>query len=91
MRSLAVLAAAATLLPFSGNAQTANDVGYCRQLAATYVYYIGRSEASTNHDIHRGTLDAQVAASQCQSRTADATRVLEQRLRDGKVTLPPRG
>jgi hypothetical protein len=67
------------------------EVAYCRQLADSHELYIGRSEKSPDHDIRCGTLDAQVAAVQCDSRTADAIRVLEQSLRNGKVALPSRG
>lgn len=89
---LACLAAAATL-PAVASAQTVqSDVAYCQALASTYEYYIGRSEFSTDRDVRRGSLDGQVAASQCvPGRTAEAIPVLEQKLRDGKFTLPPRG
>jgi hypothetical protein len=79
------------MLPALASAQTRSDVGYCEQLASTYQYYIGRSESSAHHDVRRGSLDAQVASTQCRARTADSIRVLEQSLRDGKVAIPSRG
>jgi hypothetical protein len=91
MRISMMLAAAAAFLPIVAAAQGQSDVAYCRQLAGTYEHYIGRSEKSAYEDVRRGSLDAQVAATQCQSRTAEAIQVLELRLRNGKVSLPPRG
>src|SRR4051812_39498266 len=90
MRTLMIVAATAALMPGIAGAQVRNDVAYCRQLAATYEYYIGRSEKSAFDDLRRGSLDGQVAASQCQSSTPDAIRVLELKLRNGKIDLPPR-
>jgi hypothetical protein len=93
MRIVTDFVAAAIALPTVAFAQAPDgDLAYCRSLASTYERYIGRSEASPYHDIRRGSLDGQVAASQCApGRTAEAIPVLEQKLRNGKVTLPPRG
>lgn len=71
--------------------QTPADVAYCRKLVTAYEYYIGRSEWSARDDVRRGNLDAQVAATQCDSRTADSIRVLERELRNNGFTVPPRG
>ena len=95
----AACAAAAVALPTQAFAQSPPagpapqiDIAYCQALAATYVHYIGRSEASPYDDVRRGSLDGQVAASQCvPGRTAEAIAVLEQKLRNGRVGLPPRG
>jgi hypothetical protein len=93
MRSVTACLAAAVALPTVAFAQSPqSEMAYCQTLASTYVHYIGRSEASPYDDVHRGSLDGQVAASQCvPGRTAAAIPVLEQKLRNGKVTLPPRG
>jgi hypothetical protein len=93
MRILTAFIAAAIALPTMALAQSPDsDIAYCRSLASTYEHYIGRSEASPYRDVQRGSLDGQVAASQCvPGRTAEAIPVLEQKLRNGKVTLPPRG
>jgi hypothetical protein len=93
MHIAAACIAAAMGLPLTAFAQSPQgDVAYCRALAAAYVHYIGRSETSPYDDVRRGSLDGQVAASQCvPGRTAEAIAVLEQKLRNGKVSLPPRG
>ncbi len=92
--STACVAAALAAVPTMAFAQPSqqSEMAYCQALASTYVHYIGRSEASPYNDVRRGSLDGQVAASQCvPGRTAEAIPVLEQKLRNGKVTLPPRG
>ena len=83
----------AVLLPVTAFAQgSPTDVAYCNRLAALYVHYIGRSEAGPYDDVRRGSLNDQVAASQCnQGRTAEAIPVLERVLRNNGFTLPPRG
>ena len=93
MRIALVLSALGAVLPAAAFAQSPqSDIGYCKELAARYVHYIGRSEAGPYHDIRRGSLDGQVASVQCQQgQTAEAIPVLEQKLRNGRVNLPPRG
>jgi hypothetical protein len=94
MHLLAVsVAATAVVLPTLAFAQSPQaEMAYCLTLASTYERYIGRSETSPYHDVRRGSLDGQVAAAQCvPGLTAEAIPVLEQKLRNGKVTLPPRG
>jgi hypothetical protein len=82
----------AGLVPGAALAQSpATDVTYCRQLAALYVHYIGRSEAGPYDDVRRGSLDNQVAASQCATQTASAIPVLERVLLNNRFSLPPRG
>ena len=93
MRILIACVAAAVALPTVAFAQSPqSEMAYCQTLASTYERYIGRSEFGPRRDVRRGSLDGQVAASQCvPGRTAEAIPVLEQKLRDGKFTLPPRG
>jgi hypothetical protein len=93
MRISIACLAAAVALPTAALAQSQQgEMAYCQTLASTYERYVGRSESSPYHDVRRGSLDGQVAASQCvPGRTAEAIPVLEQRLRDAKMTLPPRG
>jgi hypothetical protein len=83
----------ALLLPASALAQSsAADVVYCNRLADLYVHYIGRSEAGPYDDVHRGSVDTQVAAAQCrQGITVTAIPILERELRNNGFTLPPRG
>ena len=91
MRSVLIVLGVAMIPSLAAAQAPREEVAYCRQLAHSYEHYIGRSEKSPDHDIRRGTLDAQMAAAQCDSRTADAIRVLEQSLRNGKVALPSGG
>jgi hypothetical protein len=93
MRTFAACIIAAVAMPATASAQSPQgEMAYCQALASTYVHYIGRSEFSPYNDVRRGSLDGQVAASQCvPGRTAEAISVLEEKLRNGKVTLPPRG
>ena len=93
MRIFAACIIAAVALPTVAFAQSPQgEMAYCQALASTYEHYIGRSEASPYKDVRRGSLDGQVAASQCvPGRTAEAIPVLEQKLRNGKLNLPPRG
>ena len=90
MRTLVLLA---VLLPSVALAQSPPaDVNYCNRLASLYVHYIGRSASGPYDDVRRGSLDNQVAASQCnEGRTTEAIPVLERVLRNNGFTLPPRG
>lgn len=89
---IACLAAAVALQAAAFAQSPRDEVAYCKTLASTYERYIGRSEASPYNDVRRGSLDAQVAASQCvPGRTAEAIPVLERELRSTGMTLPPRG
>jgi hypothetical protein len=71
--------------------ETPADIVYCQTLANTYTHYIGRSEASPYDEIYRGSVDVQVAATQCRPGTVTAaTRVLERVLVANGFTLPRR-
>jgi hypothetical protein len=91
MRTIIFLLAA--LLPAAALAQSSPpDVVYCNRLADIYVHYLGRSEAGPYDDQRRGSLDTQVAASQCrQGITVTAIPILERELLNNGFTLPPRG
>jgi hypothetical protein len=90
MRAIVLVAA---LLPATAVAQSsAADIAYCNRLADIYVHYLGRSEAGPYDDQRRGSLDTQVAATQCrQGITVSAIPILERELRNNGFTLPPRG
>jgi phosphohistidine phosphatase SixA len=81
--------ALAALLPFGASAQT-NDADYCKALTQKYETYV--SNMSVGHSPGSGTIDASVAISQCRDgNTASGIPVLEKRLRDARIDLPPRG
>jgi hypothetical protein len=80
-------------LPLTIQAQpgsAASDRAYCARLSETYVRYIGHDNAAAHRIIPRGSNDAQVASTQCQTNTAWAIPVLEQQLAANKFTLPAR-
>jgi hypothetical protein len=83
------VAALAGLLPFSASAQT-SDADYCKALTQKYETYV--SNMSVGRSAGSGTIDASVAISQCRDgNTASGIPVLEKRLRDARIDLPPRG
>jgi hypothetical protein len=91
---IAVLVALGVVMPVAVFAQPASqaDQAYCDALTNTYQRYIGRSFDSHRGDFGGGSLDAQVAVTQChRGDTADAIPVLERELRNNGFTLPKRG
>jgi hypothetical protein len=85
---LAWILAVAALLPTVAAGQT-SDQNYCNALAQKYQAYVGNM--SVGRSPNPGTLDAQVAIEQCKAgNTAAAIPVLEKKLRDARVDLPPR-
>jgi hypothetical protein len=68
----------------------ASDRAYCARLSETYARYIGHDNATAHRIIPRGSNDAQVASTQCQTNTAWAIPVLEQQLAANKFALPAR-
>ena len=81
--------ALAAVLPFGASAQT-SDADYCRALTQKYETYV--SNMSVGRSAGSGTIDASVAISQCRDgNTASGIPVLEKRLRDARIDLPPRG
>jgi hypothetical protein len=92
MTTPVALAFAATL-PMSVQAEpgsVAADNAYCWKLSDLYVRYIGHDNGSNGRLVLRGSNDAQVASTQCESNAAQAIPVLEQQLAANKFTLPPR-
>lgn len=82
-------AAFALVLPFAGSAYAADDVAYCQALAAKYETHIVRMMSGHYRD--PGTADGAVAVSQCSRGNTAGIPVLERKLRDAKIELPPRG
>jgi hypothetical protein len=80
----------------SSNAQsTMSDEVYCQALAKLYMTYVGSVGGSLGGDYSNGPgaadVDGKVAIAQCQEgNPGPAIPVLEQKLRDGRVAVPPR-
>jgi hypothetical protein len=70
------------------------DVAYCQRLVTQYTTYVGSVGGALGGSSDRGSpadLDAKVAIAQCQEgNTGPAIPVLEQKLRDARVAVPPR-
>jgi hypothetical protein len=82
----------AILLPAAAFAQSSSaDVAYCNRLSDLYERYIGRNEFSTNREFGRGSLDGDVASSQCRQGNPAGIPVLEQVIRNNGFSLPSRG
>jgi hypothetical protein len=90
MRSIKwLLPAAAILMPLAASAQM-NDAAYCKALTQKYEVYI--SSKTTGRTPGQGTVDSSVAIEQCKAgNTASGIPVLEHKLRDARIDLPPRG
>jgi hypothetical protein len=85
-RSISLIATAlAALAPMAVVAQT-NDATYCKALADKYETYIAQSTSRTPP-----SADGKIAADQCKSGNyAAAIPVLEKKLNNARVELPPR-
>jgi hypothetical protein len=70
------------------------DAAYCQSLVNLYTSYAGTVGGSLGGDTRGGPpadLDASVAIAQCQEgNPGSAIPVLEQKLRDNRVAVPPR-
>jgi hypothetical protein len=70
------------------------DLAYCQRLVAQYTTYVGSVGGTLGGNRDGGAtadLDAKVAIAQCQEgNTGPAIPVLEQKLRDARVAVPPR-
>ena len=82
-----LMPAVAALLPLGASAQT-TDADYCKALTQKYETYI--SNMSVGRSAGSGTIDASVAIAQCKDgNTASGIPVLEKKLRDARIDLPP--
>jgi hypothetical protein len=82
-------AALAVLLPLAAAAQ-ADDAAYCQALSQQYARYVVKIDNGNTRVT--GNPDGMVAMEQCKTgQAAQAIPVLERKLRDAKVNLPPRG
>ena len=70
------------------------DLAYCQKLIDQYTTYVGSVGGSLGGNSDRGAsadLETKVAIAQCQEgNTGPAIPVLERKLRDAKVAVPPR-
>ncbi|MDP1748818.1 MAG: hypothetical protein Q8L22_05125 [Reyranella sp.] len=75
------------------NLSAAQAAAYCNTLTQTYAEYVGTiggSLGGTFSGGERADIDARVAIAQCQQgNTAAGIPVLQQKLRDAKVPVPP--
>ena len=95
--SVAVLGAACTTTAGGTGPTTPaqrSDLAYCQRLVTQYTTYVGSVGGTLGGNSDRGApadLDAKVAIAQCQEgNTSPAIPVLEQKLRDARVAVPPR-
>jgi hypothetical protein len=90
----ALLVALSILMPVAAFAQPGSqaDQAYCNALSNTYQQYIGHSLDSPRRMVDQGSLDSQVAVTQChRGDTADSIPVLERELKNQGFSLPKRG
>ena len=70
------------------------DLAYCQRLVAQYTTYVGSVGGTLGGNRDGGAtadLDAKVAIAQCQEgNTGPAIPMLERKLRDARVAVPPR-
>ena len=88
--AIAVLALMAPVAAMAAPFDT-SDAAYCQALVDRYVRYVGHDAASPRLLRDQGTIDGQVAISQCRGNAAAAIPVLERELTNAKVSLPRRG
>ena len=78
----------------SGTTARQADAAYCQSLVNLYTAYAGTVGGSLGGDARGGEpadLDAKVAIAQCQEgNPGPGVPVLEQKLRDNRVAVPPR-
>ena len=86
---LSIVTAAVILSPIVVSAQT-GDTAYCKALGDKYQTYV--SNMQSGRSPMPESPDVRIAIDQCsKGNTAAGIPVLEQKLRNAKVDLPPRG
>jgi len=65
----------------------ASDADYCKALIAQYETYVNK--ASRGRDV--GSPDGAIAIEQCRAGNPAGIPVLEQKLKNARIDLPPRG
>jgi hypothetical protein len=91
MSSVGRWALGLVLVSVAASAQT-SDAAYCKVLFDKYQAYVANMSVSVGRTLNPGTVDAELAMSQCKAgNTAAGIPVLEKKLRDARIDLPPRG
>jgi hypothetical protein len=92
-RIVTVVLVACVAAPLAAQAQgkqAMSDSDYCAALSERYVRYVGRSEAGPDSPV-RPDVNGGVALAQCkEGNFATAIPILERKLTNAKVELPPR-
>lgn len=85
-RAMCLLVACLLLLPAPASAQT-DDAAYCAKLADLVLRYLGKQILGEN----RPDTETLIAIDRCQhGDTATGISILERKLRNGQINLPPR-
>lgn len=88
MKNQFLLLGIAAALAVPATASAADDVAYCRALVAKYELLVADSRGGRSRN--QGGADTSVALEQCKSGNPAGIPVIEQKLRDSKIELPPR-
>ena len=86
IRLLAMALAACS--PVAALAQS-GDATYCKALSEKYETYL--NNMTSGRSPQQDSVDGRVALEQCKKGDTSAIPVLEQKLRNAKIDLPPRG
>ena len=88
IRITCLAAALAALSALAAQAQT-GDASYCKALSEKYETYL--NNMTSGRSPQQDSVDGRVALEQCKKGDTSAIPVLEQKLRNAKIDLPPRG
>ncbi len=82
------VAAQAQGKPYGGYATA--DMEYCARLSELYIRYVGRAEGGPSAPVPPDVVGGTALAQCKEGRTDEAIPVLERKLRNARITLPPR-
>ncbi len=88
MKNKVMLLGFALALALPATPSAADDAAYCRALVAKYELLVADSRGGRSRN--QGGVDTSVALEQCKSGNPAGIPVIEQKLRDSKIELPPR-
>jgi hypothetical protein len=88
MKNKPMLLGLALALSIPLAASAADDAAYCKALVAKYELLVADSRGGRSRN--QGGADTSVALEQCKSGNPAGIPVIEQKLRDSKIELPPR-
>lgn len=90
LASLAIATVVAASTARAQNRTSPADLRYCAALGELYMRYVGNPETQP-HNVRRNDATAEEAMAQCRrGDAAAAIPVLERKLTDNRLTLPPR-